>query len=131
MSQGETSMNIRTFHPEDPQGLVKGLFGCIDGRDWAGLSDFLHDEAIYERPGYEPFVGKPAILDFYLTKRIISCGEHLVEKVLSDGANVACWGSFSGVAKNGRNLRMRFADVYRIREGRIDLRRTFFDSPGI
>jgi hypothetical protein len=56
-------MNIRTFHPEDPEGLVKSLLRCIDGRDWAGLSDFPHDEAIYERPGYEPFVGKPAILD--------------------------------------------------------------------
>lgn len=66
MSQGEAGMDIRTFHPEDPEGLVKGLFGCIDGRDWSGLSEFLHDEAIYERPGYEPFVGKPAILDFYL-----------------------------------------------------------------
>ena len=66
----------QTFRPEDSEGLVKGLFGCIDGRDWAGLSEFLHDEAIYERPGYEPFVGKPAILDFYLTKRIISLGQH-------------------------------------------------------
>jgi hypothetical protein len=74
---------------------------------------------------------KPAILDFYLTKRIISLGQHLVEKVLSDGANIACWGSFSGVSKNGHDLNMRFADVYRIREGRIDLRRTFFDSPAI
>jgi ketosteroid isomerase-like protein len=131
MSQGEAGMNIQTFRPEDSEGLVKGLFGCIDGRDWAGLSEFLHDEAIYERPGYEPFVGKPAILDFYLTKRIISLGQHRVERVLSDGANIACWGSFSGVAKNGGNLSTRFADVYRIREGRIDLRRTFFDSPAI
>ena len=87
-------------------------------------------EAGYERPAYEPFVGKPAILEFYLTKRIISLGEHRVEKVLSDGANIACWGSFSGVARNG-NLSMRFADAYRIRKGRIDLRRTFFDSPAI
>ena len=81
MSQG---MNIWDIRPEDPEGLVKGLFSCIDGRDWAGLSEFLHDDAIYERPGYEPFVGKPAILDFYLTKRIISLGQHCVEKVLSD-----------------------------------------------
>jgi hypothetical protein len=55
------------------------LSGCIDGRDWARLSEFLHHEAICERPGYEPFVGKPAILDFYLTKRIVSLGQHCVE----------------------------------------------------
>ncbi|WP_316189916.1 nuclear transport factor 2 family protein, partial [Bradyrhizobium sp. SZCCHNS1054] len=54
-------MNIQTFRPEDSERLVKELFDCIDGRDWAGLCEFLHDEAIYERPGYEPFVGRMAI----------------------------------------------------------------------
>jgi ketosteroid isomerase-like protein len=131
MLKGRAGKNGQTFHPEDSEGFVKRLFGCIDARDWPELSEFLHDEAIYERPGYEPFVGKPAIMDFYLTKRIISFGQHVVENVLSDGANVACWGSFSGIAKSGKNLSIRFADVYRIREGRIDLRRTFFDSPAI
>ena len=115
----------------DRESFVNRLFGCIDNRDWQGLSDVLHDEAIYERPGYAPFVGKPAIMDFYLTKRIISCGTHVVEKVLSDGANIACWGSFSGFGKDGSNLGARFADVYRIRDSRIDLRRTFFDSPAV
>ena len=81
-----------------------------------------------ERPGCEPFAGKPAILDFYLTKRIISLGQQLVEKMLSDGVNIAYWGSFSGVVKNGRDLSMRFADVCRIREGEIDLRGTFETS---
>ena len=47
-------------------------------------------EAGYERPGYEPFVGKSAILDFDLKKRIISLGQHLVERALRDGANIAC-----------------------------------------
>jgi hypothetical protein len=50
--------------PRIQKDFVKGLFGCVDSLDWAGLSDFLYDEAIYERPGYEPFVGKPVILDF-------------------------------------------------------------------
>ena len=131
MSQGKAVMDIQTIRQEESERLIKGLFGCIDGCDWGGLCDFLHDEAIYERPGYEPFVGKMAILDFYITRRIISLGQHCIEKVLSDGVDIACWGRFSGVAKSGRSLSVRFADVYRIREGRIDLRRTFFDSPAI
>ena len=115
----------------DWESFVNRLFGCIDNRDWQALSDLLHDEAVYERPGYAPFVGKPAIMDFYLTKRIISRGRHVVEKVLSDGANIACWCSFSGLGKDGSNLGTRFADVYHIRDSRIDLRRTFFDSPAV
>jgi hypothetical protein len=66
------------------------LLGCIDGRDWARLADFVHDEAINERSGYDPFVAKPPIIEFYLPKRIISFRQHLVEKVLGNSANVAC-----------------------------------------
>src|SRR5262245_43164963 len=49
---------------QDSELYVKQLFRCIDGEDWSGLSDFLHEDAIYERPGYQPFVGKPAIMQF-------------------------------------------------------------------
>jgi ketosteroid isomerase-like protein len=128
MSAGRCEHEHLNLSSRDSEGPFKGLFSCIDGGDWAWHSDFLHDEAIYGRPGYEPFVGKPAIVDFCLTKRIVSLGQYCVEKVLSEGANITCSGSFSGVAKDGRNLSMRFADVHRIRDG-IDLRWTFFDSP--
>ena len=131
MSSAMADPSSQTSGRVDWESFVNRLFGCIDNRDWQALSDFLHDEAIYERPGYAPFVGKPAIIDFYLTKRIISRGSHVVEKVLSDGANIACWGSFSGLGRDGSNLGARFADVYHIRDGRIDLRRTFFDSPAV
>ena len=131
MSNAMPDPSNQTSSRVDRELFVNRLFGCIDNRDWQTLADFLHDEAIYERPGYAPFVGKPAIMDFYLTKRIISRGRHVVEKVLSDGANIACWGSFSGLGKDGSNLGARFADVYHIRDSRIDLRRTFFDSPAV
>jgi ketosteroid isomerase-like protein len=116
---------------QDSELYVKELFRCIDDQDWSGLSKFLHEDAIYERPGYEPFVGKPAIMQFNLSERIIASGQHVVERALSNGQNIACWGSFSGTDKNGRALEARFADVYRLKDGRIDLRQTFFDSPAI
>jgi len=57
-----------------------------------------------------------------LTKRIISLGQHRVrEGAERRAANIACWvQAFSGVAKNGRNLSMRFADVIP-HQGRADL----------
>ena len=116
---------------DKPDSFVRRLFECIDGSDWRGLSDLLHEEAVYERPGYTPFVGKQAIMNFYLEERIVSSGQHVIEKVVSDGANIACWGSFSGLDKNGRGIAAGFADIYSVRDGRIHLRRTFFDSPAI
>src|SRR5690349_18656310 len=101
LSASRDSMNRQTVCQTDPELFVRRLFDCIDGGDWPGLSDFLHDEAVYARPGYSPFVGKQAIMNFYLEKRIVSSGQHVVEKVLSDGANIACWGNFSGTDKKG------------------------------
>jgi ketosteroid isomerase-like protein len=95
------------------------------------LCQYLHPGIIYERPGYEPLVGLPAVIDFYRRDRIVASGRHAVERVLYDNDDVTCWGSFSGLAKDGRELNVRFADVYRLRDGRISFRRTFFDSPSI
>ncbi len=115
----------------EAEAYVRHLFACIDAHDWAGLSSLLDDGAVYERPGYEPFVGKLAIMQFYRHERIVASGEHLLEQVLSNGEQIACWGSFAGQDKNGRPLKARFADVYHLSGGRIGLRRTFFDSPAL
>jgi len=119
------------FDRQEPEQFVRELFKSIDDQDWSSLSGFLHDEAVYERPGYAPFVGKAAILHFYLSARIVASGCHVVERVLGDGKDIACWGSFTGMGRDGRSLKAGFADVYRLRDGRIDMRRTFFDSPAI
>lgn len=113
------------------EAFVKDLFSCVDNSDWSGLQRHLHDDIVYERPGYEPLVGKAAVLKFYRQTRIVASGKHVVERVLSDGSNVACWGNFYGKAKDGRELRAGFVDVYRLKEGRIGFRRTYFDSPAM
>src|SRR5690349_1559517 len=114
-----------------PVQIVAELFSCIDGRNWDGLSECFEDRVVYERPGYEPLIGKRAVLDFYLHTRVVACGRHRVEGVIKEGDYIACWGSFSGTAKDGRALDIRFADIYRTEGGRISLRRTYFDSPAI
>jgi len=55
MSSAMVDPNMQTSR--HVESFVNKLFGCIDNRDWQGLSEVLHDEAIYERPGYAPFVG--------------------------------------------------------------------------
>jgi hypothetical protein len=111
--------------------IVADLFACIDGRDWPALASRLHDGVVYLRPGYAPLVGKPAVLAFYESVRIIAAGRHRVERVISDGEHVACWGAFEGVSRDGRALGVRFADVYRLSGALIRERRTYFDSPAV
>jgi ketosteroid isomerase-like protein len=130
IAQPGQASSINT-NEDDKSELVKNIFECIDGQNWLRLCQYLHPDIIYERPGYEPLVGLPAVIDFYRRHRIVASGRHAVERVLYDNDYVTCWGSFSGSAKNGQKLNARFADVYRLREGRISFRRTFFDSPSI
>jgi ketosteroid isomerase-like protein len=110
---------------------IAALFRCIDGCDWQGLAGCLHDHIVYERPGYDALIGKDAVMEFYRCVRIVSSGRHMIEQVVSDGAHIACWGSFHGAAKDGRELCVGFADIYGIDGGLIRRRRTFFASPAI
>lgn len=117
--------------PSDHGQEIIHMFECIDRQDWTQLSRCFHDDVVYERPGYQPFVGKPAVMEFYRQERIIAKGEHAINNVLSDGRHVACWGQFKGEAKDGRPLSVGFSDVYQVAGGLILFRRTFFDAVAV
>ena len=110
---------------------IRSMFEFVDTQDWDGLAQCFHDQIVYERPGYDPLVGKPAVLEFYRRIRVVSAGRHSIDRVLTDGEFIACWGRFAGIAKDGRALRVGFADVYGLEGMLIRSRRTFFDSPAI
>lgn len=124
-------MNTNALRDEQLGHEVVYMFECIDRQDWAGLSDCFHDDVVYERPGYQPFVGKRAVMEFYCQVRIIAEGRHAIKKVLCDGRDIACWGQFRGQAKDGRALSVGFSDVYQLEEGLIRFRRTFFDAAAV
>jgi ketosteroid isomerase-like protein len=58
--------------------------------------------------------------------RIIEAGTHIVDYTVSDLGVAACWGRFRGYSRDGRELDESFADTYRVRDGRIVYRRTYF-----
>lgn len=111
--------------------FVHELFRRIDARDWEGLAASLHPEVVYERPGYEPLVGRERVLRFYREERVIAAGEHRLDRVLTDAESGACWGRFVGVHRDGSDIDERFADVYLLQDGRIRTRRSFFFRPAI
>jgi ketosteroid isomerase-like protein len=117
--------------PLSAQAFVKGLFGAIDGQEWDALPDFFAPDCRYERPGYEPIIGLPALLGFYAHERIIASGRHFVEKVAIAEDAIVCWGRFVGRSRSGRDLDEVFTDVYDLEADRIRLRRTFFFRPAI
>ncbi len=111
--------------------FFESMFSFIDQCEWDRLPDAFAPDACYARPGYADLVGFDAIYTFYVRDRIISCGKHTIEACVIDGQEASCWGTFEGQSKDGKPLAERFADVYRLRDGRIVHRRTHFFRPAI
>lgn len=113
------------------ESLVREMFATIDARDWSRLDRYFTADVVYERPGYTPISGLPALLDFYQRTRIIAAGRHDLWQVIADGDRAACWGRFVGQSRDGAVLDERFADVYLLVAGRIAKRSTHFFRPAI
>jgi len=111
--------------------LVHDLFRVIDARDFEGLRDVCHPEIVYERPGYEAFVGIDRLLKFYREERVIASGGHHLTAVLVDESFGACWGRFLGEHRDGSALDVEFADTYEIEDGKIRRRKSFFYRPAV
>jgi uncharacterized protein len=110
---------------------VTTLFAAVDERRWDDLHCVFHRDIVYERPGYEPFVGIDAVLRFYSDERVIATGRHIVEHVLTGETTVACFGRLIGTSRTGQPLDEPFADLYEFEGCLIRRRRSFFYRPAI
>lgn len=116
----------------DARDLITRLFTIIDSADYDRLGDVFAAEAVYERPGYEPLQGLPRIEQFYRHERVIGSGRHTVEDVTcSETGSAVSFGVFRGTSRAGEALEERFADVYRVQDGKIVQRTTYFFRPAI
>jgi ketosteroid isomerase-like protein len=106
--------------------LITDLFDIIDGCRWEDLGSVFAEDCVYSRPGYEPIVGLARLTHFYQHERIVASGGHAVECTVSDLGAAACWGRFHGKSKTGEELDEGFADTYRVRDGKIVFRTTYF-----
>jgi ketosteroid isomerase-like protein len=111
--------------------FIPRMFATIDARRWDALTEFFTSDAVYERPGYAPIIGFPALDHFYREVRVIGCGHHRVERMVEGRETAACWGRFVGASRDGKPLDERFADVYELRNGRIARRTSYFFRPAI
>lgn len=111
--------------------IVLNLFRRVDSRDWETLKQSFCEDVVYERPGYDPLVGRDRVLKFYREERVIAAGEHLLEQIVTEDSSGACWGRFVGVHKNGSPIDERFADCYVFENGRIKTRKSYFFRPAV
>ncbi|MGW2317452.1 nuclear transport factor 2 family protein [Streptomyces sp. NPDC001680] len=112
--------------PYWPRRFAHQVFEVIDGRRWEDLGSVFTEDCVYHRPGYPPLVGLAEIERFYRVDRIIASGRHDIDTVMTGGDSVACWGRFTGLSRTGERLDERFSDLYRVEQGRISERRTYF-----
>jgi ketosteroid isomerase-like protein len=111
--------------------VIVSLFDHIDRQAWDGLASLLAADVAYERPGYEPFLGRQRVLEFYREERIICSGAHELQSIVVDGDTAACSGRFRGLLKDGRAADVRFADLYEFEQGVIKKRTSYFFSPSV
>jgi ketosteroid isomerase-like protein len=119
--------------PEDACQKVLAMFKSIDACQWAELAQYFHSDVCYLRPGYAPISGLADLVDFYLNRRVIKSGQHVIELICEadKGRAVSATGSFAGLSHDNRPLSTRFCDVYRFEAGKIRQRETFFSSPAV
>jgi ketosteroid isomerase-like protein len=111
--------------------LIEGMFAAIDARDWDTLPAFFHSDIVYERPGYDPFVGCDRVMRFYRDERVILRGVHTLEGVVVENGRAAAWGWIDAVHVDGTPIKHSFADIYLLDQHLVKLRRSHFFVPAI
>lgn len=110
---------------------VEAYYRLVDAQAFDEMLELFADDAVYARPGYEPLRGKPAIAEFYRGARVIASGRHTLANVLIDGDRAAVEGSLRGTLRDGRDVEVRFADFFSLRDGLFATRDTYFFAASV
>jgi len=116
--------------PTDQRKLAEHHFHLIDIDAPEAMALLFEPDAVYIRPGYEPFLGRAEILRFYTQMRVIREGQHTLETVIASDRQLAVRGAFSGSLHDGSPIELRFSDFFTLGDtGRFSRRETFFSTP--
>ena len=104
--------------------MIEAMYVAIDTHDLDALGRLFRADAVYERPGARPLVGRDAIISFYARDRKIASGKHVVEHIAITEPIAAAWGSFSGRRVEGWTLELCFSDGFMFDGNEIRTRRS-------
>lgn len=113
----------------DGKSLIGTMFEIIDARRWNELGNVFGDDCVYERPGFAKISGLEALCAFYRDERPIECGIHRVDMLVVEEGKVCAAGRFVGFLRDGTDVSVRFSDTYRLRDGRVVWRCSYFFTP--
>ncbi|MGW8063894.1 nuclear transport factor 2 family protein [Streptomyces ziwulingensis] len=121
---------MTAFEVEQIAERVRRYYALVDDGDVQGVVGLFADRAVYERPGYEPIVGRDGLDAFYRGRRVIDAGTHTVVRLVVGPGDAAVEGEFRGRLKDGSEVDLRFADFFRLNEDLLfEVRNTYFFSP--
>lgn len=107
------------------------VYQVIDRCDWEALEGLLHVETLYERPGYDPLIGRDRVMRFYREERKVASGRHELYGVMQERGRAVCWGHMRGTLRDGSPAEVGFADVYSFEDGKVRTRRSYFYTPAV
>ncbi|MDQ6526644.1 nuclear transport factor 2 family protein [Nocardioides sp. LHD-245] len=114
------------------EAVVRRYYETVDSPTPADVVDLFANDAVYRRPGYEPMVGREALLGFYDRRRVIAEGTHELLGVLVGAPDrAAVEGRFSGRLRDGSSVTLGFADFFTVKEDLIIERSTYFETPTV
>ncbi|MGZ8362217.1 MAG: nuclear transport factor 2 family protein [Caulobacteraceae bacterium] len=113
------------------RSLIDAMFGVIDGCRWPELHRFFTPDCVYDRPGYDPIEGLPALRRFYEHERVIASGVHTLHAFVAQDGRAVAMGEFTGLLRDGRPVHVEYADAYEFEDGKIRSRRTYFYTPSV
>lgn len=111
--------------------IVRKMFTLIDGCQFEALEQLMHPDAVYERPGYEPFDGIGEIVDFYQNRRVIRDGRHHIIDFVCSGSSAMACGHFKGRKRDESAVDIHYAEIYRFKDDKIAYRRSYFYTPAV
>jgi ketosteroid isomerase-like protein len=118
--------------PGPGRAAVERYYRLVDDNNVRELVELFAEDSVYHRPGYRPLVGRAALATFYGSERVIESGRHVLSAVLTDGTRTAVRGEFTGRLKDGRDVRVRFADFFEhAADGLFARRETYFFAPAV
>ncbi len=99
---------------------VARLFEAIDARDLEGFSSFLEPEVMFRFGNSEPVRGRESTREVIagVFSSVAGLRHRLDDIWQTDRNNYICRGEVPYTRLNGTELRVRFADVFELRDGR-------------
>ncbi len=106
---------------EKTGAMIRDVLGTVDRKDAGGFAAYLTKDASFRFGNAEAVIGRDAIRDavsgFFSS---ISTLSHHIDRIWVGPDAVACDGEVTYLRHDGQEIRLPFADVFGMRDGKIN-----------